>query len=116
MQKNGILFIKETIFKGTDLEHTTRELYLPIFHEDREFVNSVLTDAMDTWNQRDDKKPYDESVVFYEIADSIGRERTKSHLFIGPESIPYETPDSILEHAAYVFTPNFEDGTIVTLK
>ena len=116
MRKNGILFIKETIFKGTDLEHTTRELYLPIFHEDREFVKSVLTDAMDTWKQRENKKPYDYSLAFYEIAAAIGRERTKSHLFIGPESIPYETPDSILEQAAYVFTPNYQDGTIVTLK
>lgn len=116
MQKTGILFTKETVFKGTDLEHTTRELYLPIFHEDREFVKSVLTDAMDTWKQRENKKSCDYSVVFYEIADAIGRERTKSHLFIGPESIPYETPDSIFEHAAYVFTPNFEDGTIVILK
>jgi len=116
MRKNGILFIKETNFKGTDLEHTTRELYLPIFHEDREFVNSVLTDAMDTWKQRENKKPYDYSLAFYEIAASIGREMTKSHLFIGPESIPYETPDSILEHAAYVFTVDFETQKIIALK
>ena len=91
-------------------------LYLPIFHNDREFAYSVLTETMERWKPRETKSPFKDGVDFYEIADAIGRGRSKSHLFIGPESIPYETPDSIISNASYVFAIDFEEGKIVVVK
>ena len=116
MHKNGILFLKETLDKGTVLEHTIRELYLPIFYEDREFVNSVLIDAMNAWKLLETKRSYRSLEDFFTIADSLGRKRSRSHLFIGMESVPYETPDSIIRDAAYVFGVDFENQKIVSMK
>jgi hypothetical protein len=91
-------------------------LYLPIFHDDRDFAYCVLTETMERWKPRETQSPFNDGVDFYEIADAIGREKSKSHIFIGPESIPYETPDSIISHASYVFAVNFEDRKIVIMK
>jgi len=109
--KNGILVIKKFI------QYTIQELYLPIFHEDRDFVNSVLSDAMIMWKRYEKTNSQDDNNrEYFIIADAIGRERLKSDLFIGFESIPYEKPESIINHASYVFRVDFENQKIVTLK
>lgn len=90
-------------------------LYLPIFHEDREFAYSVLTEAMDRWKPKERKGSSFDSVDFYEIADAIGREKSKTPVFIGPESV-YETFDSIIRHESYVLAVDFEERKIVIMK
>ena len=89
--------------------------YLPIFHEDREFAYSVLTEAMDRWKSIERKGSSFDSADFYGIADAIGRERSKSPIFIGPESV-YETLDSIISNESYVFAVDFEERKIVVVK
>jgi hypothetical protein len=98
------------------INKSDHDLYLPIFHDDREFVYSVLMESMERWKPREAKLHFHESLDFYEIADAIGRERTKSHLFIGPESVPYENQDSIVSHALYVFAVDFLGRKIVVVK
>jgi len=110
--ESGVLFLKKT-FHG----HTVQELHLPIFHQDRDFVYSVLTDSMNIWKQQDKKNSADnDHLVFYKIADAVGRERTKSQIFIGPESIPYENLELIISNRPYVFTVDFEEQKIILLK
>lgn len=114
--KTGILFVKKIIYEHTILEQTIQELFLPIFHEDREFVYSVLTDAMEKWKPKTGDDSFSSVQDFYEIADAIGQQRSNSHLFIGPESIPFETLDSIIKNQPYVFTVDYENRKIVSMK
>ena len=108
--KNGILFLAQTYN-----EHTIQELTLPIFHEDRELVNSILTDAMNVWLHLETKNSLWPHVGFFNTVESLGRKRTKSQVFIGPEST-YETLDSVIKNRPYVFTVDFNEGKIIKLK
>ena len=71
--RKGILVTK----KGT------KEGYFPIFIDDREFVHSVLAEVMEQWKQRETKDAMDDGMEFFEIANAIGKQRTKSYQFIG---------------------------------
>lgn len=109
--KSGILYIKKTF-----LEDTIQELTLPVFHEDREFVNTILTEAMEIWRLREKNRDvFDPAVEFYKIADAFGRDKVKSHIFIGPEST-YESLDTVLINRPYVFSVDFENQKIVCMK
>ena len=113
----GILYLKETVFKGTPLEHTVREMYLPIFHADRAVAYSILTDALEQWKLREKKDSSDPRWDFYLIAEALGRERLNGHLiFIGVESEWYESLESVINDRPFVFTVDFENEKIVTLK
>lgn len=113
----GILYLKETVFKGTPLEHTVREMYLPIFHADRAVAYSILTDALEQWKLREKKDSPDPRWEFYLIAEALGRKRLNGALiFIGVESEGYESLEQALNDRAFVFTIDFENEMIVTLK
>jgi hypothetical protein len=110
----GIFYVKK-MFRG----RTHTELFLPIFNKDRTFVYSVLTDAMERWKLREKKDSPDPAREFYDIANAIGMERSKTSVFIGPEAIWIGSPLSLEEAIAnwpYVFTVDFENEKIVTLK
>ncbi|MCK9581858.1 MAG: hypothetical protein M0Q92_15620 [Methanoregula sp.] len=106
----GLLFVNNGV----------QEMYLPIFHEDREFVLSVLTDAMKKMGRVEGKSPYHQSRVFYEIADDLGRERLKgAHLFIGPEAVSEQCLGGVedaCQQALYIFSVDFDNREIVKVK
>jgi hypothetical protein len=43
---------------------------------------------MEQWKQRETRDAVHDGMVFFTIANAIGKERTKSHQFIGAELIP----------------------------
>jgi hypothetical protein len=47
---------------------------------------------------------------FFEIANAIGKERTKSHQFIGAESIPERELEAGFTQASYIFAVDFKQG------
>ena len=104
--RKGILVTK----KGT------REGYFPIFIDDREFVHSVLAEAMEQWKQRETKDAMHDGMEFFEIANAIGKERTKSHQFIGAESIPGRELEAGFNQASYIFAVDFAGGKIRKVK
>lgn len=93
-------------------------MYLPIFHKDREFVLSVLTDAMKKWGENERKSLGRESIEFFEIADDLGRKRSRSQLFLGPEAASEQCLGGVeyaCKNALYIFGADFEEKRIVTL-
>ena len=106
----GLLFINNGI----------QEMYLPIFQEDREFVLSVLTDAMKKMDGVEGKSPFEQPRAFYEIADDLGRERLNgAHLFIGPEAVSEQCLSGVedaCQRALYIFSVDFAGKKIVVLK
>ena len=94
----------------------TKEGYFPIFIDDREFVHSVLAEAMEQWKQRETKDAIDDGMEFFEIANAIGKERTKSHQFIGAESIPERELEAGFNQASYIFAVDFAGGKIRKVK
>jgi hypothetical protein len=104
--RKGILVTK----KGT------KEGYFPIFIDDREFVHSVLAEAMEQWKQRETKDAVHDGMEFFEIANAIGKERTKSHQFIGAESIPERELEAGFTQASYIFAVDFQGGKIRKVK
>jgi hypothetical protein len=104
--RKGILVTK----KGT------KEGYFPMFIDDREFVHSVLVQAMEQWKQRETKDAVDDGMEFFEIANAIGKERTKSHQFIGAESIPERELEAGFNQASYIFAVDFAGGKIRKVK
>jgi hypothetical protein len=104
--RKGILVTK----KGT------KEGYFPIFIDDREFVHSVLAEAMEQWKQRETKDPVHDGIVFFEIANAIGKERTNAHQFIGPESIPEKELEAAFTQASYIFAVDFAGGKVRKVK
>ncbi|MDD3135935.1 MAG: hypothetical protein PHF57_02510 [Methanoregula sp.] len=93
-------------------------MYLPIFHEDREFAFSVLTEAMKNFNDLDMKLQRDYVVDFYEIAEDIGSKRTNG-LFIGPEAVraPHlDDEGDAYTRGLYIFTVDFKEKKIVTVR
>jgi hypothetical protein len=104
--RKGILVTK----KGT------KEAYFPMFIDDREFVHSVLAEAMEQWKQRETKDAMHDGMVFFEIANAIGKERTKSHQFIGAESIPERELEAAFNQASYIFAVDFAGGKIRKVK
>jgi hypothetical protein len=53
---------------------------------------------------------------FFEIANAIGKERTKSHQFIGAESIPERELEAGFNQASYIFAVDFAGGKIRKVK
>jgi hypothetical protein len=104
--RKGILVTK----KGT------KEGYFPIFIDDREFVYSVLAQAMEQWKQRETKDAMHDGMEFFEIANAIGKEMTKSHQFIGAESIPERELEAGFNQASYIFAVDFAGGKIRKVK
>ena len=94
----------------------TKEGYFPMFIDDREFVHSVLAEAMEQWKQRETKDAMHDGMVFFGIANAIGRERTKSHQFIGAESIPERELEAAFTQASYIFAVDFTGGKIRKVK
>ena len=94
----------------------TKEGYFPMFIDDREFVYSVLAQAMEQWKQRETKDAVDDGMEFFEIANAIGKERTKSHQFIGAESIPEKELEAGFNQASYIFAVDFAGGKIRKVK
>ena len=93
-----------------------REGYFPIFVDDREFVYSVLAESMEQWKQRETKEAVDAGMEFFEIANAIGKERTKSHQFIGAESIPERELEAGFNQASYIYAVEFAGGKIRKVK
>jgi hypothetical protein len=94
-----------------------KELFLPIFNEDRVFVYSVLTDSLERWKRREKKHSVNPFKEFYDIANALARERKNEFpVFIGPEAITYESLESVINDRPFVFTVDFENEKIVTLK
>lgn len=104
--RKGILVTK----KGT------KEAYFPIFIDDREFVYSVLVQAMEQWKQRETQDALHDGMVFFEIANAIGKERTKSYQFIGAESIPEKELEEGFNQASYIFAVDFAGGKVRKVK
>ena len=98
------------------LENANQTLYLPVFHKNRNFVYEVLTNAILQLKPGEKEGRFHQGTDFFEMADAIGRDKSGSDLFIGPESIPYETPASIIATAEFVFAVNFQDRKIVIVK
>lgn len=96
-----------------------QDMYLPIFHEDREYAFSVLTDSMKKWSETEKRSKRQDSIVFYEIADTLGKERSVSHIFLGPEAASQQCLGGVeyaCEHALYIFAVDFDEKKIITLK
>ena len=93
-----------------------KEVYLSIFVDDREFVQSVLAEAMEQWKQRENKDASDAGMDFYEIANAIGKDRTKSRAFIGTDSIADREIESAFNQAMYIFAVDFEGGKVRKVK
>jgi hypothetical protein len=53
---------------------------------------------------------------FFEIANAIGKERTKSYQFIGAESIPERELEAGFNQASYIFAVDFAGGKIRKVK
>jgi hypothetical protein len=53
---------------------------------------------------------------FYEIANAIGKDRTKSRAFIGTDSIAEREIESAFNHAMYIFAVDFEGGKVRKVK
>ena len=105
----GLLFIN----------NSHQDMYLPIFHEDREFVSSILLEAMKKWEETDTKSHRRDSVLFYEIADNLGKERSCSHIFIGPEAASQVCLGGVeyaCKNSLYIFSVDFKNKKIITLK
>ena len=93
-----------------------KEGYFPIFIDDREFVHSVLAEAMEQWKQKKTHDAVHDGMEFFTIANAIGKERTKSHQFIGAESIPERELEAGFNQASYIFAVDFEEGKIRRVK
>ncbi len=97
-----------------------QDMYLPIFHEEREYAFSVLVDAMKECGNREVKPHSHASLIFFEIANELGRKGTnKSHLWIGPEAVSYQCLDGVesaCQDALYIFAADFDEKKIITLK
>jgi hypothetical protein len=55
-------------------------------------------------------------MVFFEIANAIGKERTKSHQFIDGESIPERELEGAFTQASYIFAVDFKEGKVRKVK
>jgi hypothetical protein len=53
---------------------------------------------------------------FFEIANAIGKERTKSHQFIGAESIPERDLEAAFNQASYIFAVDCKEGKVRKVK
>jgi predicted amidophosphoribosyltransferase len=104
--RKGILVTK----KGT------KEGYFPIFIDDREFVHSVLAEAMEQWKHQKTQDAVHDGMVFFGIANAIGKERTKSHQFIGAESISERDLEEGFNQASYIFAVDFKEGKVRKVK
>jgi hypothetical protein len=104
--RKGILVTK----KGT------KEGYFPIFIDDREFVQSVLAEAMEQWKQQKTHDAVHDGMEFFTIANAIGKERTKSYQFIGAESIPERELEAGFAQASYIFAVDFKEGKVRKVK
>ncbi|WP_321505674.1 hypothetical protein [uncultured Methanoregula sp.] len=94
-------------------------MYLPIFQDDRVFVFSVLTDAMKKWGEIEKKSQRRDPTVFYEIADTLGKERSRSHIFLGPEAVSEQClggKEYACKNALYFFAVDFKEKKIIPLK
>jgi len=89
---------------------------VPIFCSDRELVYAVLTEAMEIWLNTAKSGVFINTLAFYRSAESMGRKRINAPIFIGPESIPYSTPEKDIQNASYAFRVDFENGRIETVK
>jgi SLT domain-containing protein len=95
------------------------DMYLPIFHTDRAFALSVLEDSMKQVFEEKELYPGENiSLKFYRIACNGGKIRRENYLSIGAEAVPqFCTPmEEELRNALYIFAPDFENRTIVTVK
>ena len=70
---------------------------------------------MERWQPPGKADPFYDRLDFYECADRLGKERTGTHLFLGPEFVPF-APDAVFCDAAYVFTVDFAEKKIVVVK
>ncbi len=95
-----------------------QDMYLPIFQEDREFVFSVLTDAMKKWGETEKKSQLTFTSTFYRIADTLGKERDSS-FFIGPEAVSEQClggEEYACKNALYIYAVDFKEKRIITMK
>jgi hypothetical protein len=93
------------------------EMYLPIFFEDKEFVGSVLSDAVQEWEMHD---KYWKSHVrdFVLIAQKLSWERMRG-FSIGPEAVSQQClggEETARNNALYIFGVNFKGKKIIMLK
>ena len=95
-------------------------MYLPIFHEDRQYALSVLMDAMKECGDREVKPYSDPTLIFFEIANNIGSKiKDGSHLWIGPEAVSGQClggEEKACQNALYIFAADFIKKEIITLK
>lgn len=92
-----------------------QDLYLPIFHENREVGLSVLTDAL----KKIDEAQKSSSAAYFVIADNLGRERTGAHLFIGPEAVSEQClggREHACKEALFIFAVDFSAKKVIALK
>jgi hypothetical protein len=94
----------------------TKEGYFPIFIDDRDFVHSVLAEAMEQWKQHKTHDAVNDGMEYFTIANAIGKERTKSHQFIGAESIPERDLEAAFTQASYIFAVDFKEGKVRKVK
>jgi hypothetical protein len=94
----------------------TKEGYFPIFIDDRDFVHSVLAEAMEQWKQRETHDAMHDGMVFFEIANAIGKERANAYQFIGAESIPEKELEGAFTQASYIFAVDFKEGKVRKVK
>jgi hypothetical protein len=112
--KFGLLFIN----------NGHREMYLPVFCEDRELAYSVFTDAMKKWSETEEKDHGYYATSFHLIADKLGTERRGTGpydctIFLSPEAVSEQCfggEESACKDADYIFAVDFENEKIVTLK
>jgi hypothetical protein len=84
--------------------------------DDRDFVHSVLAETLEQWKERQTKERVNDGMVFFEIANAIGKERTKSHQFIGAESISERDLEEGFNQASYIFAEDFKEGKVRKVK
>jgi hypothetical protein len=71
---------------------------------------------MEQWKQRETRDAVHDGMEFYEIANTIGKERTKSHQFIGAESISERELEAAFTQASYIFVVDFKEGKVRKVK
>jgi hypothetical protein len=67
-------------------------------------------------NSARQKMPCTTGLEFFEIANAIGKERTKYHQFIGAESIPERELETGFNQASYIFAVDFKEGKVRKVK
>ncbi len=106
----GLLFIN----------NGNQDMYLPIFHEDRDYAFSVLTDAMKECGGRVVIPHSHSALIFFEIANDLGRKKKDGpHFWIGAEAVSDQClggEERACQDELYIFAADFGKKKIITLK